>query len=86
MCLVSEQGPLHSSKKSTVFPFVVRCFRAEVDRSPGGQQERTLRGNEVLRELRCHSETGSGSSLTLTGLRVERCDWDELESRGLAGL
>lgn len=28
----------------TVFPFVARCFRSEVDWSPGGQQVRTLQG------------------------------------------
>lgn len=51
-------------------------------------------GNEVLRELWCHSAAGwpdsiSGSSLTLTGLRAaEWWSWVELElePRGLSGL
>lgn len=50
-------------------------------------------GNEVFKELQCHSAASSpssvsGSSLTLRGLREERCSWIklELESRGLTGL
>lgn len=46
-------------------------------------------GNEVLRDLMCHSEAGwpsSGSCLTLTGLRAARRGWVELEPRGLTGL
>lgn len=81
-------GGSRPGQKSTVFPLVAHCFRSEVDRRPTGAH---VAGNEVLRELRCHSEagwpasgSGSGSSLTLTGRRgwVEL----ELEPRGLAGL
>lgn len=63
--------------KSTEFPFVVHCFRSEVDWSPGRLWPTGVyfTGNEVLRELLRHSDAGwpgsvSGSSLTLTGLRA----------------
>lgn len=91
-CVSSLNRCRHTGQNCTVFPFVVNYFRSEVDRSPGGQGAH-FTGNEVLREPRCHSEAGwpnsvSSSSLTLTGLRAERCGWVELESepRGLTGL
>lgn len=88
---VSQLGH-RTGQKALCFPSVMHCFRSEVDRSPGGQQECTLQGMRYWGSCG-HSEaswpaSASGSSLTLTGLRAERRGLVELElePRGLMGL
>lgn len=73
--VASLNGDHYTDRKSTVFPFIARCFGSEVDRGPGGQQERTSTGNEVL----------SGAAVSLCSRRAQLCLWLLFDPNGTQG-